>query len=80
MLTVERNANSDAGIILYCLMRLVIIIVVRAAVSLSLDDKTATTCWNEALEDGREFLGHLLEGTLDGFIFALIEDADKLFN
>jgi hypothetical protein len=52
MLAVERDANSNAGIVLYSLPWLIFVIFVRSAlVCFSLNNKTATTSWDKALED-----------------------------
>ena len=74
VLAVERNADANASITLNALsvLRLRIILRTIALISLALDDETTTTSWYETFKDLCEFLGNLLECSLDGFVFALI--------
>jgi hypothetical protein len=77
---IEGDADANASVVLYCLSWLIVIVVICALVCLSLDDKTATTSWDEALEDGGELLGDLFECTFYRLIFALIKHLDQLFD
>jgi hypothetical protein len=80
MLAVEGHADANAGIVLHRLSRLVIVIIRSALVCLSLDDETAATSWDKALEDRSKFFGDLLEGTFYRLVFALIENVDQFFD
>jgi hypothetical protein len=82
MFTVETDADSHTYIILNTVPSLIIGVFVfsLASISSSLDHETATTGWDKSLEDGSEFLGDLLESSLNSFVFTLIEDLNELLN
>jgi hypothetical protein len=74
MLAVEGHADTNTGIVLYTLARLVIRVFFFscALISLALDDQSTTTSWNQSLENRSELLGDLLECSLDCLILSLI--------
>jgi len=82
VLAVERDTDTDTSVIFDTLTWLFVrvFIVSVALIGLALDDQTATASGDQALKDGCEFLGYLLECSLDSFIFALIQDFNKVLN
>jgi hypothetical protein len=80
MLAIERNANTNTSIILHGLPRLILFFVKSPLISLSLDHEAAATSGDETFENGGEFFGDLLEGSLDGFVFALVKHVDKFLD
>jgi hypothetical protein len=82
MFAVERNTNANPSIVLDRFTLLIIRVIIHGTslISLSLDNETTTAGWDEALENGGEFLGNLLKCSLDGFIFTLVQDVDKFLD
>jgi hypothetical protein len=81
VLAVEGDADANTCVVLHALPGFLIIgVFTSALVSPSLDYQTATASGYQALEDGCELLGDLLEGSLNGFILTLIQDFNKFRN
>lgn len=84
-LRVERHADSHTGVILH---RSFLLLVVRLLgrvrllplVAAALDDQPAVAGRHEPLEDVGELARYLLEGPLDGFVFALVQMRDQFLD
>jgi hypothetical protein len=81
VLAIERDTDTDTGIVLNAFVVLILrLVFCNSLVSLALDDETSTTCWHETLEDSGKLPRDLLEGTFDSFILALVKNRDKLLD
>lgn len=85
MLAIEADADSNTDIVLHTLACILIVrinLLTRASrmVCLALDDETTTTCRNKLFKHIVKLAGHLLEGSLNGLVLALIKDRDEIID
>jgi hypothetical protein len=75
MLAIKTDTDAHTCIILHGFPRFFIrfLILTKSLIRLALDNQASATCGNETLEDGGKFLGDLLEGSFNSFIFALVK-------
>jgi len=79
-LGVERHADADAGVVLHTAALLLVVLLLAARIAPALDYEPAVAGGDQALEDGGELLGDLLESALDRLVLDPIEVRDQLLN
>jgi hypothetical protein len=84
MLAVEADANPYSCVIFNTfppvVLALLILFLSRLDISSSLYNQTTFASWHQFLKDGCKFARHLLEGSFNGLIFALIQMIDQLLD